>query len=141
MGTTTVIEKEQLITENYTPLKTDFFSGGEEISMDSSNSLEQIPTVFKNPQEISIETGNDHVLDIEVSPFMDARQEVANVDSDLKDFVSPIDSTGFRSFEKVSLPLTEDKINEGLKKPIWSSFRWLAEFTKALFLRRKVQTA
>ena len=140
MVTTSIKEKDAIDVVNFTPLGKSIFTNREEVSIDSSNSLGPMPTVFNNPQEISIETGNDHALDIEVSPFMDSRQEVANVSSDLKDFISPIDSTHFRSFEKITLPLTEEKIQKGLKEPITSSFRWFAELAKSIFLR-KTRTA
>ena len=101
MVTTSIKEKDAIDVVNFTPLGKSIFTNREEVSIDSSNSLGPMPTVFNNPQEISIETGNDHALDIEVSPFMDSRQEVANVSSDLKDFISPIDSTRFRNFESI----------------------------------------
>lgn len=46
-----------------------------------------------------------------------------------------IDTSSLSSFQRIQLPLSDEKIVEGRTKPLTSSWRWLAEF--AYFLLRQ----
>ena len=41
--------------------------------------------------------------------------------------VSSVKSTKFPNFKEITLPISDEKIVEGLEEPVESSFRWLAE--------------
>lgn len=75
----------------------------------------------------------EHEPSKEVKPFIRVRKETIEVPPDLKKM--GIRSSGFSKFsnyKNISLPISDDKVIQGLHAPIYSSLRWLA--TLALYL-------
>lgn len=124
------------MTITYTPLDITKLGGGEVVTGISVGSKESEP-LSNIPQKVSIETAYEHTPNPEVSSYINNRQDNVLISPELQGLgISSVNSTKFNSFETVTLPLSDEKIKEGLKRPVWDSFRWLAELTKAIFLRR-----
>gem|GEM_PF-609591 len=88
------------------------------------------------PPEIEIPETEPHIEDKEVEQFIEVNQDTPTLHPALKKAgLQTIDDTSLDPKHKVSLPLSDDKVMEGLHKPVTSSYRWLAEF--ALFMLKQ----
>lgn len=105
----------------------------------SYGSPEKVPPM--RPPEVSkdhveIHEVTEHEPEPEVKPYVEPRPEKVEIPQDVAD--QGVESTGnsqFSSYNSVKLPITDDEVVKGLKTPISSSVRWLAEF--CLFILRK----
>ena len=81
------------------------------------------------PQEVEIVDTEPRIEDREVEKFVEVNQEEPSIHPELKKAgLQTIDNTSLDPKHKVELPLSDEKVMEGLHKPITSSYRWLAEF-------------
>ena len=71
------------------------------------------------------------VDDEEVVPYLSSRPETIKETEELKKVeAETLPSTKFPSYDEIKLPISDEKVEEGLQKPITSSWRWLAEFCR-----------
>lgn len=70
----------------------------------------------------------------EIAPFVQARAETIKLPDDVKKMgVVATNSTPiFKDEQALKLPISDEKIIEGLKQPVSSSFRWFAELMRYL---------
>jgi len=109
--------------QNFTPLHGSTLSGGE-ISP-ASKELEPSGSPF---EKISYHEAYEHEPRQETAQYIESAPETIKINSDLEKLgISSIKSTQFPNFKEVQLPISDDKIVEGLNEPVDSSFRWLAE--------------
>jgi hypothetical protein len=100
---------------------------------------EKIP--IPRPPEVSkdhveIHEVAEHEPEPEVKPYVEPRPEKVEIPQDVEE--QGVESTGhsnFPTYNSVKLPISDEKVLQGLKTPISSSVRWLAEF--CLFILRK----
>lgn len=78
----------------------------------------------------------EHEPEPDVAEHVTVHPEVVKIPQDLQE--QGVESTGqthFPTHNAVQLPISDDKVIQGLKSPMSSSVRWLAEF--CLFLLHK----
>ncbi len=76
----------------------------------------------------------------EVKPYVEHRPEKVDVPQDLTDAgVQATETTNFPTYNSVKLPISDDRVMQGLKNPISSSLRWLAEFCVYLLRRAHIK--
>ncbi len=70
----------------------------------------------------------------EVAPFVQARAETIKLPADVKKMgvVATSSTPIFKDEQALKLPISDEKIIEGLKQPVTSSFRWFAELMRYL---------
>lgn len=70
----------------------------------------------------------------EVAPFVQARAETIKLPDDVKKMgaVATNSTPIFKDEQVLKLPISDEKIIEGLKQPVTSSFRWFAELMRYL---------
>jgi len=86
----------------------------------------------KTPEEELLDEDEPQIKDPEVQKYVQIeRKEEPHIDPKLKKAgLSAIDTTTLDPRYKVKLPISDEKIMEGLDKPMTSSYRWLAEFSR-----------
>lgn len=83
---------------------------------------------------------HEHEPDPEVEQYVNVRKETAEVPPDLKKIgVQASTPQHFIGYQKVQLPISDDEILKGQKKPVTDSLRWLAEFCVYLLKRAHIQ--
>ncbi len=83
---------------------------------------------------------HEHEPDPEVEKYLNVRKETVEVPPDLKKIgVQASTPQHFTGYQKVQLPISDDKILQGQKKPVTDSLRWLAEFCIFLLRRAHIQ--
>lgn len=76
------------------------------------------------------------VEDSELEKYVEVASEEPTIHPDLKKAgLQSIDTTSLDPKQRIHLPISDDKVMDGLEQPISSSFRWLAEF--ALFMLKR----
>jgi hypothetical protein len=66
----------------------------------------------------------------EVQPYVEAKPENVELPQELKQAgLQPVESTQFPTYQNIKLPISDDKVLQGLHQPITSSWRWLAAFS------------
>ncbi|MFH1827179.1 MAG: hypothetical protein ABH812_01945 [bacterium] len=111
-------------SRNFTPLQGISVGGGGGGS--GSKELEPSNSPF---EKIVYYEAFEHEPDQETAQYVENRPETIKINEDLKKIgVQSNHNSKFSSFKEVRLPLSDKKIVEGLKEPVDSSFRWLAEF-------------
>jgi len=117
--------------QNFTPLHGSLASGGGVPF--GSKELEPSGAPF---EQISYHEAFEHEPNQETSQYIENRPETIKINSDLEKLgITSVKSTKFPNFKEVQLPITDEKIVEGLNEPVDSSFRWLAEL--AMLILRK----
>lgn len=114
-----------MIQTNYTPFDPILLNGQ---FTPISKPLETEPT--RSTEEIlRVQEAVEHIPEKEILPYVKARPEVVKLPPDLKKATGAetIQSTKFPSYQDLALPLSDEKIEQGIHKPVTSSFRWLAE--------------
>jgi hypothetical protein len=80
-------------------------------------------------ERLIIEQAREHEPSEELELHLEARQEIPKLDQELtQEGVTATPTTAFPTFEEVKLPLSDEKVVEGLEEPVTSSWRWLSEF-------------
>lgn len=88
------------------------------------------------PQEIEILETEPKIEDKEVEKFIEVNRDTPELHPALKKAgLESIETTSLDPKHKVELPISDEKVMEGLHKPITTSYRWLAEF--ALFMLKQ----
>lgn len=73
------------------------------------------------------------ITDKQVQPHIEVRKDVPIIPTDLKKMgVTTNAISSFSSYQKIKLPLPEEKLEVALKSPLSESIRWLGEFTQYL---------
>lgn len=117
--------------KNYTPI--DNLIAHYKSTLASSFSKETEPS---STEEVEYLRLVEHEPSEEVQKYVDHRKETIKVPSDLKDLgVEAREEAAFQKTQAVNLPITDEKIVEGLHQPIISSWRWLAEL--ALYILKQ----
>ncbi len=98
--------------------------------------IEIAPEKKSQPEMEMIET-EPKVEDKEVSKFVKVeRQHTFELDPSLKKAgLSAIDSSTLDPRHRIELPIPDEKVIEGLEKPVTSSWRWLSEI--AMYMLHK----
>lgn len=115
--------------QNYTPIDDliQFYKN----SLSSSFSKESEPARSVEYQRVV-----EHEPVEEVKGYVKHRPEAVKVDKELEDMgVEAKEQIAYQANETIELPLSDERIVEGLHQPITSSWRWLAEF--ALYLLKQ----
>lgn len=87
-------------------------------------------------EKIEIKEVVEHQPEKQVKPHLQVRRETIDLPADLKKMgIQSSQTTKFPTYQKVVLPISDDKVLKGLHAPIYSSFRWLA--TLAIYLLRQ----
>lgn len=87
-------------------------------------------------KELEIHEVAEHEPAKEVKGFVKHRKEAIDVPPDLKSMgVSASAPTQFTTHTSIKLPISDDKVLQGLHAPITSSLRWLAEL--CLYILKK----
>lgn len=117
--------------KNYTPI--DKLIAHYKSTLASSFSKETEPP---SSEEVEYQRLVEHEPSEEVQKYVEHRKETVEVSPELKDLgVEARGEAAFQKTEEVKLPLTDEKIEEGLHQPIISSWRWLAEL--ALYILKQ----
>lgn len=104
-------------------------TGGERLIHADTNS-------FSNAElsEFATEPEEDTPIeDKEVQPYVEKQPQQPKVGSSLQRAgLKHVDPMKFKSINNVKLPISDDKVLNGLHAPVTSSFRWLAELAKLM---------
>lgn len=115
--------------QNYTDIQYLIKKHNDEIAVtETGSSAKEVEPTVRSPEPFLIQRVVEHEPEKEVSAFVQHRKENIEVPPDLvKMGVVATQTTTFPTYENVKLPLSDEKVVIGLKQPISSSFRWLAE--------------
>lgn len=92
--------------------------------------------VLPPPEKNHLQEAAEHEPSAEVRPFVQPRQESIKLPSDLTMIgLQPVKTTQFPTYKNVKLPLSDERIVEGLHEPMTSSKRWLSEL--AVYILRQ----
>lgn len=89
----------------------------------------------ESPKAVNYETSIKEVVEFEpqaekeISEYVQARKDTIKITSDIKKLGAV--STGQPTFietQQITIPISDEKVYQGLHAPISSSFRWLSEF-------------
>lgn len=119
--------------KNYTPIDHLLNS----FSSSFSKEAEPIIKPKENLKEVfEIQEMVEHTPEKEITPYVQVRSETIELPPDLKKLgLQPVSHTKFSTYKSLTLPISDDKIIQGLHAPIYSSLRWLA--TLAMYLLKK----
>lgn len=103
----------------------------------NSYSLPKEAEPIPRPSEsLTMQESVEHEVPPEVKPFVQPRHETIKLPPDLSKLgLQPVPSAKFSSYKNIKLPISDEKVVEGLHQPISSSKRWLSEF--AVYLLRQ----
>jgi len=91
--------------------------------------------MLQSSEETQMQEVMEHEPAEEVKPFIHPKAETIKLPPDLKMLgLQPVSNTQFQSYQNVKLPISDDKVIQGLKAPVSSSLRWLA--TLAVYILR-----
>ena len=80
------------------------------------------------------------VQDEEVAKHVDVKPETIQLTEDLKRHgLQPVSDPQFYDYQKVKLPLTDDKVVTGLHAPLTSSIRWLATLAQFILWQSHIK--
>ncbi len=76
----------------------------------------------------------------DVSQYVQEKKDDIEVPPELqKHGLKPVQSTQSIPYQNIQLPLPDEKVLEGLDKPVTSSYRWLAELAKFMLFQAHLQ--
>ncbi len=91
--------------------------------------------VLQPAEEKQIQEAVEHEPPDEVKPFVEPKAESIKLPPDLKRIgLQAVSQTQFPTYQNVKLPISDDKVMQGLHAPVSSSLRWLA--TLAVYMLR-----
>jgi hypothetical protein len=119
------------MSQNFTDIS-DVIKAAQEHQVAYGGGPERIPPM--RPPEVSkdhieVHEVAEHQPEPEVKPYVEPRPEKVELPQEVVD--EGVESTGhtqFPTYNSVKLPISDDKVLQGLKNPMTSSVRWLAEF-------------
>lgn len=103
--------------------------------------IESEPIRIKTKEEIGdipiiAETEKEHEVPEEIKPYVRINQDTLDIPPDLQKFgLKPVSPSSSSIFQSIKLPISDDKVMQGLHKPVTSSWRWLSELS--IFLLRQ----
>lgn len=116
-------------SQNHTPLD-DLIKSLNDKASSQSFSKESEPARSAEPVAIH-EVVEHEITDQDVKKYVEPRQETAKLSEDLKAAgLKATTPAQFTTTALVDLPISDEKVEQGLHAPVNSSFRWLAEFCK-----------
>lgn len=133
-------------SDNHTPIQhivDDHNKKKEQSIQHTPGSKEGVPMPAKSSEvltmpEESFEQESVPESEAAVEDFIEEQQEEIDIPPDLKQIgvQHPAHSTSHipMQYQNVKLPISDDKVIQGLQQPIDSSMRWLAEF--AMYILR-----
>lgn len=90
----------------------------------------------KPPENTSLQEAVEHEPSPDIEKFIRPKQETIKLPSELTKLgLQPVKSTSFPTYNNIKLPISDEKVMEGLKAPVSASRRWLSEF--AMFILRQ----
>ncbi len=90
--------------------------------------------------EVIVSESEPYIEDKELEQFIEVKTDIPEIHPDLKKAgLQAIDTTSLDPRQRVHLPISDEKVMEGLDQPVSSSFRWLAEI--AQFMLRRAHLA
>jgi hypothetical protein len=118
---------------NYTPID-DLIKKCQKQAVSRPKEVEPAPSPA--PEKYHLREVVEHEPEEEVRPYVTHRQETVAIPEELEKVgVQATSTPKFTSYQNVKLPISDDKVLEGLHAPIDSSFRWLA--TLATYILKK----
>jgi len=102
----------------------------------SAGLTKEVESAETTQERYEVKESVEYEPEEEVRVYIQPRKETIKLPPDLKKMgVQAASSTNFPSYQTVVLPISDDKVLQGLHAPISSSLRWLA--TLAWYLLRK----
>ncbi len=107
----------------------DKLNGGTTISYSKEGEPVEIAPEKKSQPEVEFTEKEPTIEDAEVKKFVKVEQQPRfELDPSLKKAgLSAIDTTSLDTKHRIQLPIPDEKVIEGLDKPLTSSWRWLSE--------------
>lgn len=103
----------------------------------STNSKEYEPPKRSIEAHQMVESVEQTGLDQDVKPYVDVHADKLELDPELKKAGLVVsDQSGIPSYLNIKLPISDDKVIQGLHAPVSSSLRWLA--TIGVYILSKV---
>lgn len=107
-------------------------------SADMDFDVDQDPS--EQAEYIELHEMVEHEPDDEVKPFIEQRHTKIDIPEDLQALgVQATHAVQYPKADKIKVPLSDDKIAFGLKQPLDSAIRWLAEVCKRIFNKAHVR--
>lgn len=104
---------------------------------------EAAPAAETAPQPEQQEQTVERVAELQpadVSQYVQEKKDDIEVPPELqKHGLKPVPSTQSVPYQNIQLPLSDEKVLEGLDKPVTSSYRWLAELAKFMLFQAHLQ--
>ncbi|MDP4011966.1 MAG: hypothetical protein Q8P72_07150 [Candidatus Roizmanbacteria bacterium] len=121
---------------NHTPVDHLIKQNTQSVTISKEGEPIEIAIEKKEPQEIEFIDTEPEIEDKEVEKFVEVVHDDFEIHPDLKKAgLQSVDHASLDSKHKVQLPISDEKVIEGLHKPVTSSLRWLAEV--AMFMLKQ----
>ncbi len=120
---------------NFTPLDVSAYDTQQRAAYVHS-SKEAEPILSKRSEVSHLDEAVEHEVPEEVKPFLNVRRESIKLPPDLETLgIQSSQTPAIPAYQKVILPLPDEKIISGLHAPITSSLRWLATLAMYMLLQ------
>lgn len=94
---------------------------------------ESEPMSAKSSEPLVIQEVVEHEPDEEVKEHIEVKPDIVKIPEEVKQAgVTATEKTDFPAYNNITLPISDDKIMQGLNEPISSSLRWFATFALML---------
>lgn len=101
---------------------------------------EPFPTPKETPTHIEVHEIVEHQPDADVQEYVEQTASEVAIPADLQEIgVQSTHVVQYPHVKEIHVPLSDDKILGGLKKPLDSGLRWLAEFCKHLLWKAHIR--
>lgn len=129
-----MINYNGLMAINYTSID-DLVKSMTQPSAQGALSGKEVEPVIKKREAVGIAVDDaavhevvEHEVEPRLKPYIKPRKEIPTVSPDIAKLgVASTASTSFPSYKSVNLPLSDDRVFQGLHAPVTTSLRWLAE--------------
>lgn len=124
--------------QNYTPINDLIkkYKAAASFSKVSAGMAKEAGPALSLQEKYEIKEPVEYEPEEEVKPYIRPRRETIKLPPDLKKMgLQAASSTKFPSYQTIALPISDDKVLQGLHEPIYSSWRWLA--TLAMYLLQR----
>lgn len=125
----------RFMAQNYSPIDHLLTDGNEPSKLSTSYAKETEPILKKREaighavEQKDISEVVENIISQEVSPHVEVRKEAIDLPPDLSKMgVRSALATKFTKYKKIVLPISDEGVARGLRAPINSSARWLAEY-------------
>jgi hypothetical protein len=128
-----------MVAKNFTSIDdliNKYQSGKDSYDKISTGIAKEIEPALSLQEKYEIKELVEHEPEEEVKLYVQSRRETIKLPPDLKEMgLQDTSSPKFSTYQTVVLPISDDKVYQGLHAPIYSSLRWLA--TLAMYLLQK----